>query len=58
MAQFDTAPHWLDDDRRFGEFVFHHAMPTAIQTLDNDELQTLLIALLQEWRSRMQRAKK
>jgi hypothetical protein len=54
MHPFDTA--WCEhhDEKRFGELVFDAAMPSAIRSLDNGELQSLLVALLLEWRTRMQ----
>lgn len=40
-----------DDPFRFS--VFHTALPGAIRSLDDTELRILLIALLQEWRVRL-----
>jgi len=42
-------------DEPFGPLVFHTALPNAIRSLDDAELRILLIALLQEWRSRGER---
>lgn len=42
----------MSADEPFGPSVFHTALPGAIRSLDDTELRILLIALLQEWRSR------
>jgi len=44
-------------DEPFGPLVFHTALPIAIRSLDDAELRILLIALLQEWRSRAERTR-
>ena len=43
-------------DEPFGRFVFHDSLPVALRSLDDVELRTLLIALLQEWRDRAELA--
>jgi hypothetical protein len=55
MARNDTAGRQdagLSADEPFGPLLFHTALPRAIRSLDDTELRILLIALLQEWRSR------
>lgn len=39
-------------DERFGQLVFSNALPAAIRSLDDEELRTLVLALLHEWRDR------
>ena len=46
----------ISADDPFGPSVFHTALPGAIRSLDDTELRILLIALLQEWRSRAEAA--
>ncbi len=43
----------MSADEPFRFSVFHTALPGAIRSLDDAELRILLIALLQEWRSRL-----
>jgi hypothetical protein len=41
-------------ENRFAKrHVYQTAMPRAVRSLENDELQSLLIALLHEWRNRI-----
>jgi len=35
-----------------GRFALHQSLPWAVRSLDDAELRTLLVALLQEWRDR------
>ena len=53
MSHEDRAGHGaMSADDPFGPLIFHTALPGAIRSLDDTELRILLIALLQEWRSR------
>lgn len=47
----------MSADEPFGPLIFQTALPGAIRSLDDTELRILLIALLQEWRSRAERAR-
>ena len=44
------------ENERLGTLIFRRSLPSAIRTLENDELRTLLLALLEEWRWRAQGA--
>jgi hypothetical protein len=43
-------------DKAFGRFVFHNSLPSAVRSLDDEELRTLVLALLREWRDRAELA--
>lgn len=60
MPHNDTAQRRDDEagaDAPLGPLVFQTALPGAIRSLDDTELRILLIALLQEWRGRAERAR-
>ena len=42
------------DDVLLGKLVLRRTLPTAIRSLENEELRVLLLALLEEWRWRAQ----
>lgn len=54
MFGFDSNPAESHPKRRFGDLIFQDCLPNAVQTLEDNELRTLLIALLREWRDRTQ----
>jgi hypothetical protein len=44
-------------EKGFGRCVSQPALPFAIRSLDDEELRTLLVALLYEWRTRTSEAR-
>ena len=50
----NTQSDGIPGDTPFGPLVFRPWLPDAIRTLDDEELRVLLLALLQEWRARLQ----
>lgn len=42
----------IKSEKGFGHCVTQPSLPVAIRSLDDEELRTLLVALLYEWRAR------
>lgn len=56
MQYDDAAGHGLAAGTSPGRFALHESLPWAVRSLDDAELRTLLVALLQEWRDRAEMA--